>query len=245
MSGTEALAAVITGAAGGIGVALCARLRADGYRVIGLDRVASAGADESVIVDLSDPASLGVVAAEIATRHRVAILVHSAAVQPLGGAGDTSAADWAIALAVNVIAIDVLVGALRASLESTRGAVTVISSVHGRATTPGIAAYATSKAALEGWVRAAALDLAPGIRVNAVAPGAIDTAKLHEGFARWGEQGAAERLRVLEERTPLHRVGSPEDVADVVSFLSGPQSTFITGVTIVTDGGATLRLGSE
>ena len=112
------------------------------------------------------------------------------------------------------------------------------------ATTPGIAAYSTTKAALEGWVRAAALDLAPRIRVNAVVPGAIDTPKLREGFARWGSE-AAERLAVLEERTPLSRVGTAQEVASLVSFLTSEQSRFTTGGSFVVDGGATIRLGSE
>ena len=119
-----------------------------------------------------------------------------------------------------------------------------IGSVHGRATTPGIAAYSTTKAALEGWVRAAALDLAPRIRVNAVIPGAIDTPKLREGFARWGS-GAAERFAVLEQRTPLNRVGQAAEVASAVAFLVSDRAAFATGTSLVIDGGATTRLGSE
>jgi len=120
----------------------------------------------------------------------------------------------------------------------------VISSVHGRATSGGVTAYATTKAALEGWVRSAAMDLGPGIRVNAVAPGAIDTAKLREGFARWGESAEA-RKAVLRERTALRRIGEPSDVAGAVSFLIGDDARFVTGAVLVVDGGATARLGSE
>ncbi len=239
------LTAVVTGAAGGIGFALCARLRADGFHVVGLDQHEVGGADEAIQVDLADHTAVAAVAVDIAERYEVAALVHNAAVQPLGGAGDISIEAWVEALGVNVVACDVLVGGLKTSIAAHEGAVVVVSSVHGRATTAGITAYATTKAALEGWVRAAALDLAPHIRVNGVAPGAIDTPKLREGFARWGEVGAAERRRVLEERTPLQRIGAPEDVAHVVSFLCGPQSHFVTGSTLVVDGGATIRLGSE
>jgi NAD(P)-dependent dehydrogenase (short-subunit alcohol dehydrogenase family) len=239
------LSAVVTGAAGGIGFALCARLKADGYHVIGLDQNPVTGADEAIRVDLADHDAVARVGADLAERYEVAALVHNAAVQPLGGAGDIPIESWIEALAVNVVAVDVLVGALKTSIAAHEGAVVVISSVHGRATTSGITAYATTKAALEGWVRAAAMDLAPHIRVNGVAPGAIDTQKLREGFARWGEVGAMERRRVLEDRTPLQRIGAPEDVAHVVSFLCGPQSHFVTGSTIVADGGATIRLGSE
>jgi NAD(P)-dependent dehydrogenase (short-subunit alcohol dehydrogenase family) len=148
------------------------------------------------------------------------------------------------ALRVNVIAVDALVTGTRKSLATNDGSVVVISSVHARATTGGLTAYATSKAALEGWVRSAALDLGPEIRVNAVAPGAIDTTKLREGFARWGES-AEERKAILRERTALRRIGDPADVAAAVSFLIGDDARFITGAVLVVDGGATARLGSE
>jgi NAD(P)-dependent dehydrogenase (short-subunit alcohol dehydrogenase family) len=81
--------------------------------------------------------------------------------------------------------------------------------------------------------------------VNAVAPGAIDTAKLREGFARWGEESAAERKALLCQRTALQRIGEPRDVAGAVSFLIGDDAKFVTGSVLVVDGGATARLGSE
>jgi NAD(P)-dependent dehydrogenase (short-subunit alcohol dehydrogenase family) len=238
-------AAVVTGAAGGIGTALCARLRADGFVVLGLDRDPSPAADVAVPVDLSDLEALGEAARELGQAHEVSLVVHNAAAQPLGGAGEVSPAAWQDAFRVNVVAADVLVGAFRASLEATVGSVVVVGSVHGRATTPGITAYATTKAALEGWVRAAALDLAPRVRVNAVVPGAVDTPKLRDGFARWGEQSAAERLQVLLDRTPMGALGRPEDIAAAVAFLASDGARFITGAALVVDGGATTRLGSE
>lgn len=83
-----------------------------------------------------------------------------------------------------------------------------------------------------------------GVLVNAIAPGAIDTAKLREGFARWGET-AEERKALLRQRTALRRIGEPSDVAGAVSFLIGDDARFITGTVLVVDGGATARLGSE
>ncbi|HTL24198.1 MAG TPA: SDR family oxidoreductase [Mycobacteriales bacterium] len=245
MTGAEPRTAVVTGAAGGIGAALCARLREDGFVVVGLDRVPSPAADVSVETDLSDLDALVAVAGELAGTHAVAAVVHNAAAQPLGGAGEVDPAAWQDAFRVNVLAADVLVGAFRSRLETAGGSVAVVGSVHGRATTRGIAAYATTKAALEGWVRAAALDLAPAIRVNAVVPGAIDTPKLQDGFARWGAQSAAERLQVLLDRTPLHALGAAADVAAAVSFLVSDSARFVTGASLVVDGGATTQLGSE
>jgi NAD(P)-dependent dehydrogenase (short-subunit alcohol dehydrogenase family) len=237
-------AVVVTGAAGGIGAALCERMRKDGYIAIGIDRHDALAADIHLQVDLGKSEQLVDVGRELARDYELKAVVHNGAVQPIGGAGETPWDEWANALRVNVIAVDALMSGARENLAANEGSVVVISSVHGRATTGGITAYATTKAALEGWVRSAAMDLAPDIRVNAVAPGAIDTAKLREGFARWGES-AEERKAILRQRTALHRIGEPSEVAGAVSFLIGEDARFITGTVLVVDGGATARLGSE
>jgi 2-keto-3-deoxy-L-fuconate dehydrogenase len=237
-------AVIVTGAAGGIGAALCERMRKDGYIAIGIDRNVAPSADIYLQVDLGKSEQLVDVGRELARDYQLKAVVHNGAVQPIGGAGTTPWEEWANALRVNVIAVDALISGARENLAANDGSVVVISSVHGRATTGGITAYATTKAALEGWVRSAAMDLAPDIRVNAVAPGAIDTAKLREGFARWGES-AEERKAILRQRTALHRIGEPSEVAGAVAFLIGDDARFITGSVLVVDGGATARLGSE
>ncbi len=237
-------AVVITGAAGGIGAALCQRMRADGYLAIGIDLQHSPDADISLRVDLADIERLIALSHELARDYRLKAIVHNAAVQPIAGPGETLRATWLDTLSVNVIAVDALLAGTRGSLAANEGSVVVISSVHARATTGGLTAYATSKAALEGWVRSAALDLGPAVRVNAVTPGAIDTPKLQEGFARWGES-AEERKALLRQRTTLGRIGAATDVAGPVSFLIGADARFITGAVLVVDGGALARLGSE
>jgi NAD(P)-dependent dehydrogenase (short-subunit alcohol dehydrogenase family) len=237
-------AVIVTGAAGGIGAALCDRMRKDGYIAIGIDRNVAPAADTYLQVDLADTEQLVQLGGELARDYELKAVVHNGAVQPIAAAGETPFEEWTNALRVNVLAVDALVAGTRESLAANDGSVVAISSVHGRATTGGITAYATTKAALEGWVRSAAMDLGPDIRVNAVCPGAIDTAKLREGFARWGES-AEERKEVLRQRTALRRIGEPSDVAGAVSFLIGADARFITGSVLVVDGGATARLGSE
>lgn len=237
-------AVIVTGAAGGIGAALCQRMRNDGYIAIGIDRNVAPAADTYLQVDLSESEQLVELGRRLAREYDLKAVVHNGAVQPIAGAGDTPFDEWTNALRVNVIAVDALMSGTRENLAANDGSIVVISSVHGRATSGGITAYATTKAALEGWVRSAAMDLGPGIRVNAIAPGAIDTAKLREGFARWGET-AEERKEVLRQRTALRRIGDPSDVAGAVSFLIGDDARFITGTVLVVDGGATARLGSE
>jgi 2-keto-3-deoxy-L-fuconate dehydrogenase len=238
-------AVVITGAAGGIGAALCERMRNDGYLAIGIDRNTAPAADIDLQLDMRESEELVKLGRVLARDYELKAIVHNAAAQPIAGAGDTSLDEWVEALRVNVIAADALVAGTRKSLAANDGSVVVISSAHARATTGGVTAYATTKAALEGWVRSAALDLGPGIRVNAVAPGAIDTAKLREGFARWGEESAEERKAILRQRTALRRIGEPSEVAGAVSFLIGDDARFVTGAVLVVDGGATARLGSE
>lgn len=238
-------AVVVTGAAGGIGTALCERVRRDGHRTIGIDRFPVPAADTWVEFDLRNTADLAQLGRDLAVRHEIRAVVHNAAMQPIAVAGDTPPSEWDDVFRVNVIAIDALVSGLKESLAAHHGSIVVVGSVHGRATSGGVTAYATSKAALEGWVRSAALDLGPEIRVNAVAPGAIDTEKLREGFARWGEESAAQRRAVLCDRTALRRIGTPSEIAGAVSFLIGADASFVTGAVLVVDGGATARLGSE
>ncbi|QZY47746.1 SDR family NAD(P)-dependent oxidoreductase [Mycolicibacterium austroafricanum] len=238
-------AVIVTGAAGGVGAALCKRLRDDGYLAIGIDRYAADEADVDLRCDLRESDQLVELGRKLASDYELKAVVHNAATQPIAGAGETSFAEWVDAFRVNVIAADALVSGTREGLASNDGSVVVVSSVHGRATTGGVTAYATTKAGLEGWVRSAALDLGPYIRVNAVAPGAIDTAKLREGFARWGTESAEARREVLRQRTALRRIGEPSDVAGAVSFLIGDDARFVTGAVLVVDGGATARLGSE
>jgi NAD(P)-dependent dehydrogenase (short-subunit alcohol dehydrogenase family) len=110
-----------------------------------------------------------------------------------------------------------------------------------------MAAYATSKAALHGWVRAAALDLAPEVRVNGVQPGAVRTEMLTRGLARRPEEGPLERaLGTLAAKTPLQRVAEPEDIAQLVNVMLSPAfNRFVTGSILAADGGALLRLGTE
>jgi len=134
-------------------------------------------------------------------------------------------------------------------LRKAQGAVVNVASVHALATSAGIAAYAASKGALVALTRSAALELGPdGVRVNAVIPGAIDTKMLRgdAGRALDGAGGSEEGLAEIAARTPLGRIGRPEEIAQAVLFLAdGERSSFVTGQTLVADGGVLARLASE
>jgi NAD(P)-dependent dehydrogenase (short-subunit alcohol dehydrogenase family) len=116
------------------------------------------------------------------------------------------------------------------------GAVVNVSSVGGLAIDPLIGLYCGSKAALLHLTRQMAFELAPKMRVNAIAPGLVRT-RLAE--ALWKDQEEA-----VVEATPLRRIGEPPDIASAVAFLAGPEASWITGETMVVDGGVLLRVGT-
>lgn len=238
---------VVTGSSGGIGRAVCTSLLEQGHVVTGMDRNPLPGAQWNHLdVDLSEEGAAFTAGQHARSTAPVTHLVHSAAIQVLGGAGDVADRDWLASLRVNVLALDELVRACHEDLRQARGAVVAVSSVHAVATTRGMAAYAATKAALQGWVRAAALDLAPEVRVNAVQPGAVRTNMLTAGLSRRPDDGTEEEsLQVLASKTPLGLIADPEDIAEAIVFLLQPRNRFITGSTLAADGGALLRLGTE
>jgi NAD(P)-dependent dehydrogenase (short-subunit alcohol dehydrogenase family) len=240
---------LVTGSSGGIGAAACRRFTAAGWKVTGVDRQPppDRAAWTHLSIDLSEPGAGTTAVAEAGADAPLHAIVHAAAVQVVGAAGHIDRDDWRRTLQVNVLVLDEMVGAAETQLRAHRGSVVAIGSVHASATTREMAAYATSKAALAGWVRAAALDLAPDVRVNGVAPGAVDTAMLAAGLRRRPEDGAAgEALARLAARTPLGVVARPEAIAELVWVLADPATaSFVTGTMVVADGGALVRLGTE
>jgi NAD(P)-dependent dehydrogenase (short-subunit alcohol dehydrogenase family) len=233
--------AVVTGAAGGIGAATCDLLESEGWTVVAVDRkpLSRAGALQ---VDMADAER---VMDALGALERVDALVNNAAVQWFKTLDDTSVADWDAVSEVNLRGPFACLRATIAQLRASRGAVVNVSSVHALATSASIAAYAAAKGGLLAFTRAAALELAPsGVRVNAVLPGAVETPALRDGLGRRGD--AAETERTLVARTPLGRIGRPEEIAQAIAFLAdGSRSGFITGQGLVADGGALARLGTE
>jgi NAD(P)-dependent dehydrogenase (short-subunit alcohol dehydrogenase family) len=236
--------AIVTGAAGGIGAATAHLFAKNGWEVISIDRLnVPSGDGRSVRADLTDPHDLKRCISEISGAFRtVDALINNAALQVLAAVVQTDPADWDKVMATNVRAIYQLVTGLYPLLKNGPGSVVNVASVHAVATSPGIAAYAASKGALVALTRAMALEFAAdGVRVNAVLPGAIETSMLKEGLKR-----SQSSLETLAARHPLQRIGRPEDVAEAIFFLAdGSRSSFITGQTLIVDGGATARLSTE
>lgn len=232
-------AAIVTGSASGIGLAVTHRLRELGVRVAGIDLAPSPGASMSCRGDLRDAAALAAAVSEATQAHGDAtMLVHCAGICPPGSLLESDDATYLDTYDVNVVsAVRLLRLCVPGMQRQGGGSVVLTSSINARFATPTLAAYAASKAAVESLVRTAALELAPSqIRVNAVAPASIDTPMLRASFTSEADPQAARERNV--GRHPLGRLGVAEDVAALAVFLAGDESRWITGAVIPVDGGA-------
>ena len=166
---------------------------------------------------------------------RLDALVNNAAVQVCSPLRDTRIEDWDLTMAVNArSAFFLLAEALPLLKTSGQGAVVNVCSVHAKATSAGLSAYAASKGALLALTRSVALETAvDGVRVNAVLPGAVDTDMLRAGLNRTGEDSSMSqelRLEQLGRKHAIGRIGHPDEIARAILFLAdSDQSSFITG----------------
>ncbi|WP_420391898.1 SDR family NAD(P)-dependent oxidoreductase [Acuticoccus sp.] len=236
---------VLTGASRGIGHATVKRFSTAGWRIITCSRQEfsdkcpwPAGEDDHIQVDLSDPENLGNAIAEMRRRleangGRLDALVNNAGISPKGDGGKrldsiaTPMHAWRTVFQVNFFAPIMLARGLMKELKAAGGSVVNVSSIAGSRVHPFAGtAYATSKAALASLTREMAADFGPhGIRVNAIAPGEIDTAILSPG---------TEKMIV---DIPLNRLGAPAEVAETIFFLCTAPSSYVNGAEIHVNGG--------
>jgi len=234
---------LLTGASRGIGHATVKRFSAAGWRVITCSRHAfpencpwEMGPEDHIQVDLSDAADTMRAVDEIKqrlTNGELHALVNNAGISPKGAGGarlgtlNTPEEDWRRVFQVNFFAPILLARGLLEELKRTHGAVVNVTSIAGSRVHPFAgAAYATSKAALAGLTREMAADFGPlGVRVNAIAPGEIDTAILSPGTEK------------IVEQIPMQRLGTPDEVAKIIYVLCSDMASYLNGSEIHINGG--------
>lgn len=232
---------LLTGASRGIGHATVRRFSAEGWRVITCSRQPFAeqcpwpgGRENHVQLDLADPSRTieAVAAIRGMLDGRLDALVNNAGISPKGPEGarlntlDTDLQTWGQVFHVNFFAPVVLARGLKDELAAAKGSVVNVTSIAGSRVHPFAgAAYATSKAALAALTREMAHDFGPlGVRVNAIAPGEVETAILSPGTEK------------IVEKLPLQRLGQPDEVAAAIYFLCSADSSYISGAEIEVNG---------
>lgn len=228
--------AIVTGCRGAIGRAICAELAAAGHRIVGLDRPGRPGGDPTpgatvFECDLADAAATQAALAAIRRLGPVGLLVNNAGHYAPKPFLELDLADFDLTMAVNVRAPFLLARAVAGWMveDGTRGAIVNIASIAGKLGSP-VVPYGTSKAALIGLTRSLAQSLAPhGIRVNAIAPGIVETP-----MSRAVDPAQMERQLAA---VAMRRVGRPEEIARVVRFLADDASSYMTGSIVDVAGG--------
>ena len=244
---SETPTALITGGARGIGYACAEAIAEDGARIVladidapGVEAAAArlGGGAAAIPCDMGDAGRVGAlfdrIEAEIGP---LSVLVNCAGIAVPGDFLETTLEQFTRVVDVNLVGTFLATQRAAKSMVAAgiAGSIVNMSSVNAQVAIPSIASYCASKGGVMQLTKASALALAPhGIRVNAVGPGSIDTAMM----AAVNED--PEAMRIAMSRTPLKRMGTPREVAEVVAFLASDKASYITGETVYVDGG---RLG--
>ena len=241
----EGRIALVTGGASGIGAATARRLAAEGARVwvadidlAGAQSVASEIDGAAVEMDVADEAS---VRAAVVEAGQVDVLVNNAGTDRFAFFVNTDPELWDFVLGVNLRGTIAVTHAVLGGMQQRgRGAIVNVASEAGRVGSQGSAVYSAAKAGVIGFTRAIARESSRyGVRVNAVAPGPIDTPLLNAAPKEYGEIG--ERLKQgMIDSTSMRRIGQPEEVAAAIAFLASDDASFVTGQTINVSGGLSM-----
>ena len=254
MRGLEDRLAIVTGAGGAIGSAICQRMAEEGCRVALLDRDADAvraaaarieslgGGAAPRTVDISDYQAVHHAVGEIVAEHgAVDILVNNAGLDRFGNFLDTTPPDWRTIVDVNLYGtLNMHHVVLPHMRDRGYGRVVNIASDAGRVGSSMEAVYSACKGGVIAFTKSVARELArSGVRLNVVCPGPTDTPLLAK-LTQSGEDGAKVRS-ALERAVPLKRIGRPEDIPGIVAFLASEDAEYITGQVISVSGGLTMH----
>ncbi len=253
----QALVAVVTGGASGIGEGVARLLAEKGYSVAIIDRnedrgmqvaneIMSAGGHASFYrADLTILAQVNDAFSRLAGDFRqIHVLSCNAGIQTYGTVETTSEDDWDLVMDVNIKSMFLSCKAAIPYLKKTHGSIVLTGSVQGYATQKNVLGYTTSKHAMIGFMRAMALDMAEyGVRVNGVAPGSVRTPMLEHTVSM--DTNPEKLWKVLDDMHPLGRIGTPREIAEVVAFLASDAASFVTGSMLIADGGLLLPIAGS
>jgi len=245
--------AIVTGGSRGIGRAIVELLAREGAAVVFCGRDEAVGRE--VEAELAERLPVAFEPADVASEHDVArlvascrarfdapsLLVNNAGVNANFDATEMTEQQWESFFGVDLKAAWLTAKHVLPHMKRAEGgAIVNVSSLHGFATLEGFFPYAAAKSGLVGLTRSLALDYGPyGIRVNCVAPGFIRTRLVQESIDRHEDRPAAERR--MTSGVALRRIGDPAEVAQVVRFLLSHESSYVTGASLLVDGGLTAR----
>jgi NAD(P)-dependent dehydrogenase (short-subunit alcohol dehydrogenase family) len=235
--------AVVTGGARGIGDAIVGSFLEEGARVVVLDKREPAQPRDGArytLADVSDPASVAAAFRSLDDDEgRIDVLVNNAGIQRAGLVGRLRFEDWRDVIGTHLTGMFLCCSEAvpRMVACGEGGAIVSIASVAGFVGLPGRGPYCAAKAGIMGLTRAVSLEVAPlGIRVNAVAPGFTRTELIQQAL----DDGSLRDDWMLE-RVPTGRLAEPDEIARVVCFLAGPDARYVTGQTVIVDGGWTVQ----
>jgi NAD(P)-dependent dehydrogenase (short-subunit alcohol dehydrogenase family) len=245
----EGKVAIVTGAAGGIGLATARLLAERGARVLLADLKPEGGQAAAAlreqghdvryeVVDVARDADVARMVANAVERWgRLDVMAANAGIGARGAADELDLGDWQRALDVNLTSVMLCIRHSVAAMQGPGGAIVSTASVMGLVAPRNAVAYAATKGAVVNLTRAAAVDYAPrNIRVNAVCPGHLESPTSVGGAA-----ARAADTRDLLARYPMGRLGRAEEVAHAIAFLASDEASFITGACLVVDGGYTAQ----
>ncbi|WP_227421484.1 SDR family NAD(P)-dependent oxidoreductase [Pacificispira spongiicola] len=233
--------AIVTGGGRGIGRAIVDRLVRDGYSVLTCGRGDRPDdlpvAVDWVAADVSIPAQAAMVASAAAEKGPVTLLVNNAGVQVEKTVTDSTDDDWDLVIGVNCRGVFNMCRAVLPGMTDMGGSIVNIGSISGTVSDPSMALYNASKAFVHGLTRSIAADHGPTVRCNAILPGWIMTAMVDDAFALARDPAAAKQDALA--RIPVGRFGTPDDIANTVSWLAGAESAYVSGQCFTIDGGLT------